>query len=513
MKKNILLLATINLLVLNFTVLLYAQQPTYAKIYDYSYQVQAYSIVKTFDNGYIIAGEESNEALVYKIDSSSSIVWKKKIGSNNQESFKCLITTFDSCYVMAGNIFNTVDSTSDILCVKINSNGDTLWTKEIDMGYDDYALSVQQTFDNGYILAGYSSQNSMPLSMIAVVKLDVNGNLIWGKTFSAGNFDNFAYSVKQMPDSGYVVIGYVDSLSTSDQRTFLMKLNSLGDISWTKKQLIVSSNYTLGWDIMVTTNGLICYLGANTNNSIIMKSDFSGNVLWSKKYNVNTFNYDPTIPILKLHYISDNVYIYNSGLAFTKIDTAGIPLWTKEGPLQTINDVLENPDKGFMILGNPAMITKVYGYISLIKADSLGQCGNAYCDTWNSVPSYTAYPINMSTAFFTSASTAVNILSHPVIANALLAIQGDGCVIGGIEESKTDKNALQVFPDPAIDNITIAPPEKSTIEILNIAGQIIKTIYTTDKQTSIDVSDLSSGVYIIKAKTERGVVVKKFIKE
>jgi len=69
------------------------------------------------------------------------------------------------------------------------------------------------------------------------------------------------------------------------------------------------------------------------------------------------------------------------------------------------------------------------------------------------------------------------------------------------------------FSKSTNNNLTIETTEKATIEILNTQGQIIKTINTADKQTSIDVSNLSSGVYIIKAKTESGMAVKKFIKE
>ena len=74
-------------------------------------------------------------------------------------------------------------------------------------------------------------------------------------------------------------------------------------------------------------------------------------------------------------------------------------------------------------------------------------------------------------------------------------------------------SAINIFPNPATENLTIETTEKATIEILNIAGQIIKTINTTDKQTIINVENLSSGVYIIKAKTDRGVAVKRFIKD
>jgi len=72
---------------------------------------------------------------------------------------------------------------------------------------------------------------------------------------------------------------------------------------------------------------------------------------------------------------------------------------------------------------------------------------------------------------------------------------------------------INIFPNPTANILTIETSEKATLEILNIEGQIIKTINTADKQITIDLRNLSSGVYIIKAKTERGVAVKKFIKE
>jgi hypothetical protein len=80
-------------------------------------------------------------------------------------------------------------------------------------------------------------------------------------------------------------------------------------------------------------------------------------------------------------------------------------------------------------------------------------------------------------------------------------------------ENYFSNEKINIFPNPATNNLTIETTEKASIEILNIQGQILKTITTAEKQTNIDVSDLSSGVYIIKAKTEKGVVVKKFVKE
>lgn len=93
-------------------------------------------------------------------------------------------------------------------------------------------------------------------------------------------------------------------------------------------------------------------------------------------------------------------------------------------------------------------------------------------------------------------------------------ITSDGISItgAGINEHSVI-TGISVFPNPSTDNITIVIPEKATIEILNIEGQIIKTIYNNGKETTIDLRNLSSGVYILKIKTDKGIAIQKFIKQ
>ena len=47
------------------------------------------------------------------------------------------------------------------------------------------------------------------------------------------------------------------------------------------------------------------------------------------------------------------------------------------------------------------------------------------------------------------------------------------------------------------------------IEISNIEGQIIKKAILDSGKTSIDVGDLSSGIYILKATTDKEIITKK----
>ena len=70
-----------------------------------------------------------------------------------------------------------------------------------------------------------------------------------------------------------------------------------------------------------------------------------------------------------------------------------------------------------------------------------------------------------------------------------------------------------IYPNPTNENLIIEAPQKAEIEILNFNGQIIRTYNNSGKETTIDVSDLSPGVYIIKTQTDKGVIIQKFIKQ
>jgi hypothetical protein len=86
-------------------------------------------------------------------------------------------------------------------------------------------------------------------------------------------------------------------------------------------------------------------------------------------------------------------------------------------------------------------------------------------------------------------------------------------LVTNISELTSKNQKLKIYPNPATNNLTIETPQKATIEILNIKGQIIKSINNANIIATIDLDNFSSGVYIIKAKTDKEVMIKKFIKE
>lgn len=72
---------------------------------------------------------------------------------------------------------------------------------------------------------------------------------------------------------------------------------------------------------------------------------------------------------------------------------------------------------------------------------------------------------------------------------------------------------IKIYPNPVTNMLILETPDKSDVEILNIQGQLIKTLAAEDYKTGVDVSAFPDGVYIVEVKTEKGIVVKRFVKE
>lgn len=72
---------------------------------------------------------------------------------------------------------------------------------------------------------------------------------------------------------------------------------------------------------------------------------------------------------------------------------------------------------------------------------------------------------------------------------------------------------LNIFPNPAFDNVFIEGIQHSgKVEILNMHGQIMGTKDVVEETTSIDLSKLGSGVFILRINTNGEVIDKKLVK-
>jgi hypothetical protein len=157
-----------------------------------------------------------------------------------------------------------------------SSNAQQRWERNYGGASADYGRSVQQTSDGGYIVAGYSTSfgNS---SQVYLIKINAQGDTLWTKTHGGTDYDG-GWSVQQTTDEGYIVAGGSYSSGSGDQ-VFLVKTNASGDTLWTRTY--GGTSYDWGWSVQQTTDGGYIMTGrtysfGNSGQVYLIKTDSSG---------------------------------------------------------------------------------------------------------------------------------------------------------------------------------------------------------------------------------------------
>jgi len=206
----------------------------WAKTYGGTDDEEAYSVQQTSDGGYIVAGWTRSfgagydDAFLIKTDANGNIIWAKTYGGTNLDSASSVQQTSDGGYIVVGSTASFGAGNSDIFLIKTDANGNIIWAKTYGGTGNDWAHSVQQTSDGGYIVAGYT--NSFGAGAVFLIKTDASGNIIWAKTYRGGG----AYSVQQTSDGGYILAGYTRSFGAGGADIFLVKTDANGNIQWAK---------------------------------------------------------------------------------------------------------------------------------------------------------------------------------------------------------------------------------------------------------------------------------------
>ncbi|MFC2168858.1 CFI-box-CTERM domain-containing protein [Acidobacteriota bacterium] len=175
------------------------------------------------------------------------------------------------------------------------------WARTYGGSEDDYASSIMQTFDGGYVVAGSTQSFGAGYDEFQIFKLASDGTIEWQKTFG-GNIYDYANSIRQTSDGGYILGGQI-AIYNDGKYVFILKISSSGDVEWKhyyKNPLHTTPDPNSGLDthrfgaevrsIQQTNDGgyiAACqaYLSESDKYDIwILKLSPNGDVEWSRAY-------------------------------------------------------------------------------------------------------------------------------------------------------------------------------------------------------------------------------------
>jgi hypothetical protein len=248
----------------------------------------ATSIQQTSDGGYIIGGYTTSfgagniDTLLVKLDGNGSLSWAKTFGGTNDDWATSIQQTSDGGYIIGGSTNSYGTGKIDTLIVKLDGNGSLSWAKTFGGTNDDWATSIQQTSDGGYIIGGCTNSYGTGKIDTLVVKLDGNGSLSWAKTFGGTN-DDWATSIQQTSDGGYIIGGYTTSFGAGNSDFLVIKLGNDGSLSWAKT--FGGTNDDWATSIQQTSDGgyivggtTYSFMRGTEKDILLLKLDSNGNL-------------------------------------------------------------------------------------------------------------------------------------------------------------------------------------------------------------------------------------------
>ena len=282
---------------------------TWQKTFGFSGADYGTTLIQTNDNGYLITGvldvtssggqgnsrssqrHAGGDIWALKLDLDGKLDWSKYYGGSFTDTPLGVIKTSDNGFIIAGSSdSNDVDiknnkGSYDFWVIKIAANGTLIWEKSFGGSEIDEARGITTTNDGNFIIVGDTRSSDKDISVnngaadIWMIKITPDGTLIWEKTIGATGFD-VARSISKTQDNGFLIAGSSRSsdngfLNKGQNDALILKINAEGVLGW--KNTVGGSEIDFLYDAIELNNKTIIAVGesSSSNGDIPVNKGFS----------------------------------------------------------------------------------------------------------------------------------------------------------------------------------------------------------------------------------------------
>lgn len=300
-----------------------------------------------------------------------NVVWTKNFGGSGDDSARSIIQTNDGGFAILG-MSNSTDgdlsfknlAVNDYWLVKLDMDGNLEWQKTYGGSKDDQGQQVIQTSDGGYAITGYAmsddgdGSNNEGFHDNWILRLDVAGNILWEKSFGFSGHDH-SYDLVETVDGGFFFSGFLDVTSSNGEGSTdkgRLTAHGVGEFWGTK----IDGDGNLQWRKF--------FGGTNNDRSFGVVNAHDGGYILVGSSESDDFDIgDPkgSYDFWAVKINKNGAFVWESSFGGTGIDQA--------------QDIVATTDGGYVIAGNTfsedTQVTKNNGQsdVWLIKIDDNGQ--------------------------------------------------------------------------------------------------------------------------------------------
>jgi len=267
-------------------------QLQFVKIYGGGSYDVGKSVVQTDDDGYVIAGStgsfdlDNGQFMLIRTDAWGSEQWRKYYGGDFSDNLESMVATVDGGYIMAG-VSETLGASYQVLLVKTDLLGDTMWTRHYGGPSWDYGHQIITMSSGGYAVVGQTYSFGQGQGDVLILRLDEAGDVLWMKTYGSPA-QEAGHSIDETMDGGLIVAGYTEGFGGGGKDAWVLRLDALGDSLWTRA--FGGEEDDVANAIVATSDGGFAFSGGRTSNGVggfdfnVTKMNDQGLELWSFLY-------------------------------------------------------------------------------------------------------------------------------------------------------------------------------------------------------------------------------------
>ena len=356
------------------------------RIYGGNKDDRGYAIIQTIDRGFLMVGlsesfnaDNDQDVYVVKTDIEGTLVWTNVYDESFIEQGFEVIQTANGDFIIVGGI-KDINSSRDLYILSISSTGKFLWSKRYGWEGSEVGRDITHGVDGGYVIIGETTTTDNGETDFYLLKIDEQGEEVWTKTFGTDK-DDFGTAITTIND-GYAFTGYTDNPNGVDNDIVIYRLNARGDLKW-QDNTIGSREVEEANDIIATRDGDLVIVGNIKNNRdlLVAKYDDTGKRKWLTSFGGELGEIGMEVTEL------ENGDLVVGGLVEPTIDNidfliAGVSadgefLWQNitgdSANIDFAQGIVATEDGGFAIVGYNSKSGDSFNDMVLIKTDGRGQ--------------------------------------------------------------------------------------------------------------------------------------------
>ncbi len=316
------------------------------------------------------------------------ISYQKEFGGQDNDIAYSVQQTADEGLIIAGRIDSWGNGGIDGWLIKTNIEGHEEWNYTFGGENSELFRKVKNTSDGGYILTGITNSFGYGSSDIWLVKVNQEGLEEWQYTFGGADGD-WGMSVEQTMDDGFIVVGHTLSFGAGFYDIYMVKTDAFGNEEW--HQTFGGTEEDFGYSVLQTSEGGYVVLGftvsfgSGSRDVWLIKTDAQGNMEWDKTFGGSASDVGEDIKettdggyIITGYTESNSNGLYD--VLLIKTDSNGNEIWSKnigDGNYESGSSVAQTHDGGYIITGYTISYGNGAKDIWLVKTDNAGN------EEWN----------------------------------------------------------------------------------------------------------------------------------